>query len=105
MGYYTDFELTTKDTLTEEEKEQIIDRLQDLSGYQIKWGSQYDAVKWYSHEKDMLTLSKEFPDVHFILEGKGEEHDDIWIKHFKNGKKVTLKGEIKYPEFTGFEGE
>ena len=55
--------------------------------------------KWDDHEHDMLELSKEFPDLHFELHGEGDSNDDIWDKHFLNGKMQTCMAEIIIPPF------
>ena len=45
----------------------------------------YNELHWYDWYADMIELSKKFPDCTFHLEGFGEDHDDWWEAHFKNG--------------------
>jgi hypothetical protein len=47
-----------------------------------------DTMKWYDHDDDMKQLSMQFPDYYFLLNGRGEEHDDQWRKVYHNGKIV-----------------
>ena len=49
-------------------------------------GSPWEWWAWYEHEDDMRQLSTRFPDMLFILSGKGEENEDIWVKYFKGGR-------------------
>ena len=55
-----------------------------------------DVYKWYDHEEDMITISKEFPQLEFILSGKGEDYDDIWIEYFWNGECCRCMSHIVY---------
>lgn len=58
----------------------------------------YDSMKWYSHDRDILELSKHFPSVIFELSGEGEDHDDNWITYYHNGEMETLHGRIVYDQ-------
>lgn len=58
-----------------------------------------DETKWYDHERDMLTLSVQFPNVLFKLHGEGEENDDVWDHYFKNGKSQYCKVKFIIPPF------
>ena len=58
-----------------------------------------DASKWYDNEKEMLELSKEFPDILFKLHGVGEESEDIWNEYFMSGKSQYCKAEFVIPPF------
>lgn len=44
-----------------------------------------DAVRWSSHEEDMIAISKQLPDMTFRLSGEEEFGDERWEKYFKNG--------------------
>lgn len=44
-----------------------------------------DHIKWYDHEDYMSDISEAIPDVYFILNGDGEDSDDLWRKYFFNG--------------------
>ena len=96
MGYYTGYNLTAIDTktefpLTEEMEARVCARLIAISNDAIDEGNTFgeclnDVLKWYDHEKDMIELSKEFPDIMFMLEGEGEERDDNWRLYVHNGE-------------------
>lgn len=47
----------------------------------------------------MKNLSKKFPSVLFILEGEGEENDDIWKKYFKDGKVQECAAKITFDPY------
>lgn len=82
MGYYTKHSLkyvdTTKTGITER---QIVFFLSKINPDYFK--EDYfieecleEPIKWYNHFLDMVNLSKEYPEVIFLLEGKGEEPED-----------------------------
>ena len=96
MSYYTNYTLST--TSRNEDREEIEETLNEISGYNIEFGWN-DSCKWYNHEKHMKELSKIYPDTIFLLEGEGEESGDIWRKYFKNGKMQVCKAEIVFPAF------
>ena len=98
MGYYTDYNLTahgaSEKQLTEMNK--IIIQEWGLE----KWGDGWWCnAKWYDHDDDMIGLSNLYPDVLFILEGNGEESDDIWITYYKGGKHQYCPASIIFPEY------
>lgn len=96
MGYYTyytmeAYDTTTKTPLSEEKEKEICERLMEISKGAIYDGDRFwkcldDTLKWYNHKEDMIALSKEFPDVIFMLEGEGEERDDNWRLYVQNGE-------------------
>lgn len=107
MGYITTYSLRIKNDandneLTEEMAQKLmeiepdyfpnIDCITDLEDASL-------YCKWYDHEQDMLELSKSFPETLFILEGDGEESEDIWIKYFQAGKMQVAYGIITFEEF------
>lgn len=99
MSYYTSYNLTVvnKNSFTENQLREIsselarrLDEDDDFPFRQniddpFEW-IEYDTRKWYDHEEDMMRLSREYPDMIFLLEGWGEEPDDVWRKYFKGGK-------------------
>lgn len=108
MGYYTCYTLDVSDA-PKETAEKISSRLDEMEilGYALDdmyngdgHFTSSDAVKWYDHEDDIGKLSIEFPDVHFILTGVGEESGDFWEKHFINGSVQRCYAEIVYPPFS-----
>lgn len=106
MGYYTYFTLEAYEDgrLVSPEKEAAITTaLEEIFesglGEVSSWHSYfYDSMKWYEHDIDMLSLSKKFPEVLFILSGEGEERDDNWITYYKNDEIETCHGRIVFEE-------
>jgi hypothetical protein len=96
MGYITKYSLKIeKDgkTLDNEEYENIVNDLGvEAFIYEGYWRS-----KWYRYRDDMLELSRKYPKHHFILEGEGEEPQDLWREHFYNGKFKKVKAQITFP--------
>ena len=96
MGYYTYFTMEACDTTTNaplsaEKEKEICKRLWEISKDAIYEGDCFydcfgDTLKWYDHHDDMIALSKEFPDVMFMLEGEGEDRDDNWRLFVQNGE-------------------
>ena len=107
MGYYTKFDLTAqhRDTwmaVDSETEEKMTLRLWELIS-----GSDYfrpekfeqmleEPMKWYDHKNDMYTLSTEYPDYIFLLEGIGEEHDDQWRLYACDGVMEEVRAKIVY---------
>lgn len=50
--------------------------------------------KWYEHERHMKEISLTFPEVIFVLDGRGED-GDVWRKFFKNGEIRKAEVEVK----------
>jgi hypothetical protein len=55
-----------------------------------------EECSWYAHEDDMKMLSKQFPAYVFLLRGWGADRDDIWVKHFFQGKIHVAKAKITF---------
>lgn len=94
MGYLTNYSLRVIGQTDVDHEEQI--------GEASTYGSTYifqEDCKWYDHEDDMRDYSKLYPELVFVLEGKGEDYDDIWIKYFKNGKMQSCYATISFEEF------
>jgi len=101
MGYYISYSMTMENA-TPQQKEAIIQRLKDKGI--IPWAldedlNPYDSVTWYDEEKNMAVLSKDFPTVHFMVHGKGEEQGDIWDHHYLGGKIQRCEAKIVIPKF------
>lgn len=102
MGYYTDYEVTVtgpSDAMREfeeaaEDGETTID---DVSFSYIIKGMEFNA-KWYNYDKDMLAVSKRFPELLFVVEANGESSGDIWRAYFRNGKQKRIEPEMNWPE-------
>jgi len=101
MGYYTDFKLKIISNPNSLPESPVFSRLEEISGYGgiEEYGGELYEVKWYDHEEDLILLSKEFPELVFQLDGKGEENSDIWRKFFQNGKFSTSKAIITLPDY------
>ena len=110
MGYYTKFDLhaidvETQEPITQLEEQIIAKRLWLMFGGRDTFNPtgfnsvvSGDIMKWYDHEDDMITLSKEFPNILFVLDGVGEEFPDTWRKWFHNGKYEASYAEVIYPK-------
>lgn len=59
-----------------------------------------DSCKWYDHEEDIISVSKKFNGVLFVLTGHGEDRDDIWKKYFYNGQMQVANAKITFDECT-----
>ena len=96
MGYYTDYELISdKNDIKIIPDSLLLSR--ELAEF-LTYGNIQD-VKWYSHIKEMVELSKHNKDVLIKTSGKGEEFDDIWEAQFLNGKYRAAKAKIVDPCF------
>jgi hypothetical protein len=94
MGYYTLFSIKHDSSSFALDKV-IHDALQKIDdGY----NPFEDRTKWYNHEEDMKSCSKQFPTTVFTLSGTGEESGDIWKKYFKNGEMQVAKANITFEE-------
>jgi len=82
MGYYTYFSLSYHGT---PEDEEALQNFQPGKEFAFPEGikelideSQDTDWKWYGWEEDMKKLCKLFPNILFILDGDGEDSDDMW---------------------------
>lgn len=102
MGYYTDFKLSV------EGNGPVYDKfMQEIEGIRVARGNYdlempkllngyYQEMKWYEHEEDMKTLSLEWPNLLFILEGDGENRGDVWKAWFRNGLMHKMEAKIVF---------
>jgi hypothetical protein len=58
-----------------------------------------DRCKWYSHDEDMIAISKQYPSCVFTLQGIGEEYPDMWRKYYFQGKVQTTGVRLAYDTF------
>ena len=56
-----------------------------------------DRCTWYDHESDMLEVSKRHSHLVFVLDGNGDEGDDVWRKYFFRGS-VLLEQRTQMPK-------
>lgn len=103
MGYCTYYSLSVENST--ENFEIYSKRLQEISGFQpiALCGDSCDYIKWRNRDEDMISLSKEYPDVLFILDGNGDDADDIWRAYYQNGKYKYSKADIIYKPFNELE--
>jgi hypothetical protein len=81
MGYYTNFELEIIDVdYSDIDSGKIRQEIQDE--FKISFG---DTIKWYNYNEDMKCFSKKYPELIFVIDGNGEEFDDVWKHYFMNG--------------------
>jgi hypothetical protein len=95
MGYYTNYQLSIisgDDYTTDYEKE-----ISELAGYDYCFG---ESIKWYCCEDDMRVYSTNHPQVLFLLEGEGDENDDVWRAYFQDGKMFKTKVKLVFEEFS-----
>ena len=104
MGYYTNFDLVMLPEPDIDFEGEIMKAIaakitnedpNDISVDDAKW-CLCDALKWYDHDKDMIEVSKQFPDITFILYGTGEDNDDIWKAYYKNGEMEGIQARIVF---------
>lgn len=96
MGYRTYFSLDIEPEPTEE---LLAEETNDGVSVEGLYNGDYDDMKWYAHEKDMIALSLKYPDFVFTLDGKGEESEDIWRSFYRNGKYYHWVLDYELPEF------
>jgi hypothetical protein len=95
MGYYTNYSLSIL-----EGNDPNIDyeyEIGEISGYGESTFE--EDIKWYNHTKDMINISKKYPNTVFALKGIGEESDDMWIRYFKDGKCQAEDALISFPNY------
>ena len=106
MGYYTQFELDMMPWPCEDKEREIkaniiarIDNIDinEVDSRDMEWFL-YNEMKWYSHQEDMLEVSKLFPDTIFVLHGEGEDHNDLWNEYYCDGEMERVEAEFIYPE-------
>lgn len=84
MGYYTNYKL---EGATKEQIAHLKSLSYDADYALTNEGNTEQEAKWYDYEKDMLVLSKLYPNTVFMLHGSGQEGEhDVWVAYFQNGK-------------------
>lgn len=100
MGYITYFNLEMEN-YTDEQRLAIAELVEE-NDFPMDWydGEDYWCGEggWYSHQEDMIDLSKQFPEVLFTLSGEGEDREDNWIEYYRNGKVAISWGSIVYDD-------
>lgn len=87
---------TKYEPITREEVNSIEEAIVKISGYNedLLYG---DPVKWYDEEKDMLNVSRQYPDLLFEL--RVETEGDERMHYYKNGKVGHIAPVITWPDF------
>lgn len=102
MGYVTRYELKAQYHEAATPQAAILKLTQENgeAGYVLAAdGNSEESGKWYEHEKDLLSFSRQHPHLLFTLNGWGEEAGDIWVKYFHNGKVQKEKASLTLPGF------
>jgi hypothetical protein len=92
MGYCTDYDFSNN-------RQEVIDAINEISGYSDCDYGEYQGVKWYHHHEHMKQVSLMFPDEVLMLKGVGEEQGDIWKAYYKSGKVQIAKAVITFEPF------
>lgn len=67
------------------------------------WG--VASINWGVSSKEMVCLSKRFPDALFILDNSDGYTEDLSREYWKNGKCKCVEPEIVWPEYNPDEME
>ena len=92
MGYYTDYEL---EIINDVDEDKFNKDFIKITGYDIE---ELYGIKWYDSDKNMLELSKLYPNNLFTLYGSGEESEDKWVSYYHNGNSYGGQAKIIYPK-------
>lgn len=96
MTYHTSY--TLEHDVPDEDLDDLLETSRGSFAHQLLLqGALYAG--WSDHEKDMLELSRRFPDSEFTLEGDGEGEADRWRKRFIDGETEEIRPRIVWPEF------
>lgn len=98
MGYYTSFRITL-----EPENPRILEDLRE-SYIDAKYafteeGDAREEMKWYNFTVNMIEFSNKYPNTLFIVNGQGEETEDIWVQYFKYGKTQYCPARISFDNY------
>ena len=102
MGYYTEFDVTIYEegqfpdghALSEYDSAKLFNDGMPTGG--PEWESLDESMKWYDYDKNMVKLSKAYPNHVFHIIGDGEESDDNWMEVFFNGKSTSSTAILSY---------
>lgn len=61
----------------------------------------FDGEKVRQDEIDeaVLTASREYPGILFVVQANGEDAGDMSRHYYQNGKKASYEVELRFPEF------
>ena len=94
MGYYTDYKVQVTPNIPG--LEEVLDK---ITGYVWTKSLTAEGIKWYEHDKNMLTISNLYPDNLFILSGEGEDTGDRWKEYYKAGKSCHIQVKMTFDDF------
>lgn len=99
MGYYTWYTLDILED-PDNQEDQFWEELDNLIGFAEDF-KKYNSseAKWYYWERDMIEISKKFPNMLFLLSGEGEEPLDVWNCYFCNGKSHYREIQVSWESF------
>lgn len=100
MGYYTFYELSVESNSPEDHKRFLEANTPNVSRHFLEtlYNGHADTMKWYEWKEDMLAVSRQVPDIRFVLRGEGEGAGDVWEAHFFQGKVCICQAEFRMPE-------
>lgn len=120
MGYYTHYnleawEVDTKRQIDESLESKIATHLArvafeetDDDDYEYEGFDEIlcGELKWDHHSEDMKLISKNYPNLVFLLHGTGEVHTDIWREWFHNGHSEYIRARVTFdiPQNDTFKG-
>jgi len=99
MGYYTQYDVSTEGA----DKRKALAALASTVEYvgqftgDNSW-STGNPVKWYSWKRDLVSVSTEYSNTLFIVEGAGEDSGDIWKAWGYKGDIEIVTAVIEFPE-------
>jgi hypothetical protein len=102
MGYYSSFTLGTRIPPAPTHAkimEDLRGQFEEANFALDAAGAAEESSKWYDHEENLKEFSRQYPSVVFVLQGEGEENEDMWIKYFKNGKMQKAEAQITLEDY------
>lgn len=107
MGHSTAYTLVIGEEgyeVSDERREEILDWLERDDKFRRELEDFHDSgmnglTKWYEHDRDMLRLSRAFPEVLFVLWGEGENTEDLWKCYYLDGRVQEAPARVEYPAF------
>jgi hypothetical protein len=90
MGYYAHYSI--KIYPSDKHNIRVISKaVNDTADIRVLYGNgtSYSSTKWYNWEDDMISVSKDFPNIIISLFVKGEETEDLARYDFCNGEMVS----------------
>lgn len=102
MGYYTNYNVTITNLDNANQGIKIANMLNMLDYDFSDDGtvmSFYSNCKWYDWKEDCIRVSLQYPKILIELDGKGEDHEDMWRARVQNGLCERVEAKIVFPDF------